>query len=234
VGQKTVLFSDLSGQLIMEEDIPARIVIHEHPELSDGPVEIEAMADEAKMIEKSALRVAIVDVYAPGDDEPRRVVMHAEAFDKLATDRPMSELLITARPAKRATRSASASSGTGDRANYGTVEHAGKPHKGKTTDAEKRLVRERFDEVNERLSAQGIRTISLSDPEHVERYGLEQLAQERAAATNGSATNGNATNGSASNGNATKGSASNGNATKGSASNGSTSSAASKAGASKA
>jgi hypothetical protein len=194
MGQKTVLFSDLSGQLIMEGDTPARIVIHEHPELSDGPVEIEALADEAKLMEKAALRVAIIDLYAPGDDEPRRVVMHAEAFDKLATDRPMSELLITARPAKRATRSTAASSPNGDRANYGTVEHAGKPHKGKTTDAEKRLVREHFDEINERLAAQGIRTISLSDPEHVERYSLEQLAQDRADAIDGSSSNGNVSN----------------------------------------
>jgi hypothetical protein len=181
VGQKTVRFSDLSGQLMLEGDTPARIVVHEHPELSDGPVEIEALADEAGVIEKGALRVAILDLYLPADDAPRRVVVPAEAFDKMATDRPMSELLITARPAKRPTRSSAASSANGDRTNYGTLEHAGKPHKGKTTDAEKRLVRERFGEINERLAAQGIRPISLSDPEHVERYGLAQLAEERAA-----------------------------------------------------
>ena len=45
MGQKTVRFSDLSGQLIMREDSLARIVIHEHPDLGDGPVEIEALAD---------------------------------------------------------------------------------------------------------------------------------------------------------------------------------------------
>ena len=36
--------------------------------------------------------------------------------------------------------------------------------------------------LNERLAAQNIRTISLTDPEHIERYGLEQLADERADA----------------------------------------------------
>jgi hypothetical protein len=182
----------------MEGDTPARIVVHEHPELADGPVEIEALADEAGAIEKAALRVAIVDLYVPGDDEPRRVAMAADAFDKLATDRPMSELLIAARPAKRATRSASASSMNGDRTNYGALEHAGKPHKGKTTDAEKRLVREHFDEINERLSAQGLRTVSLTDPDHIERYGLAQLAEERAA--NGNPANGNLANGKPANG----------------------------------
>ena len=58
-------------------------------------------------------------------------------------------------------------------------EHAGKPHKGKTTDAEKQLVRDHLDEVNERLAAQGLRTISLTDPDHIERYALEQLAKEQ-------------------------------------------------------
>jgi hypothetical protein len=113
--------------------------------------------------------------------------MQAGDFDKLATDRPMSELLITARPARRASRAASASrsapapAAAADRTDYATLEHAGKPHKGKTTDAEKRLVREHFDQVNERLAGEGLRTISLSDPEHVERYGLAQLVKERGA-----------------------------------------------------
>jgi len=188
MGQKTVRFSDLSGQLIMQDDALARIVIHEHPELGDGPVEIEVLADEAKVIEKAGLRVALVDIYLAGEDEPRRVAMDAAAFDQLATERTMAELLIQAPRARTAKRSSSraaagsgagAAGGRGDR-DYATLEHAGKPHRGKTTDEEKALVRENFDEVNDRLAAEGLRTISLSDPDHVERYGLEELAAQRA------------------------------------------------------
>ncbi len=188
MGQKTVRFSDLSGQLIMQDDALARIVIHEHPEIGDGPVEIEVLADEAKVIEKAALRVAMVDIYLPGEDEPRRVAMDAAAFDKLATERPMAELLIqaprarvTKRPSRSGSGSGAAPAGTaakGDR-DYATLEHAGKPHRGKTTDEEKALVRDHFDEVNDRLAAEGLRTISLGDPEHVERYGLAELAKAR-------------------------------------------------------
>lgn len=177
MGQKTVRFSDLSGQLIIEDGALARIVIHEHPDLGEGPVEIEALADEAKAVEHAALRIAVVDLYLPGDDEPRRIALEADEFDKLSTDRPMSELLVAARPARRATRAA-ANGSARDRTDYATMEHAGKPHKGKTTDAEKQLVNNYFDEINERLAAQGLRTISRSNPEHVERYGLEQLVQE--------------------------------------------------------
>ena len=179
MGQKTVRFSDLSGQLIMHDDALARIVVHEHPELGDVPVEIEALTEEAETIEDAALRVAVIDLYLPDDIEPRRIVMEADAFDKLATQSSMAELLTAARPVRRSTKASASGGSRGDRLDYTTLEHAGKPHKGKITDTEKQLVHDHLDEINERLTEQGLRAISLTDPEHVERYGLQSLAQER-------------------------------------------------------
>lgn len=179
MGQKTVVFSDLSGQIITGDDALARIVVQEHPGLGDGPVEIEALTDEARALEKAALRVAVADLYLPGESEPLRVALEADSFDKLATDRAMGEVLSSARPARRTPKSAAVSPARGDRTDYGTLANAGKPHKGRVTDAEKRLVRERFDEINDRLVAEGTRTISLIDREHVERYGLKELARSR-------------------------------------------------------
>jgi hypothetical protein len=105
VGQKTVRFSDLSGQLITGDEAPARIVIREHPALAGGPVEIEALTGEARDIEKAAGQAAVLDLYFPGDDQPRRVAMDAAAFDSVATDAPMGQILASARPARRAPRS---------------------------------------------------------------------------------------------------------------------------------
>ena len=96
MGQKTVRFSDLSGELITDDEAPARIVVAEHPGLPDGPVEIEALTAEATDIANAGGRAALVDLYFPGDDRPRRVVLDAAEFDKLATDKPMSELLAAA------------------------------------------------------------------------------------------------------------------------------------------
>ena len=192
MGQKTVRFSDLSGQLITEEDTLARVVVLEHPELGDSPVEFEALSDEARAIEKAALRVAVIELHLPGEEEPRRVTVDLDGFNALATDTAMSELLITARPARKTSRSASAASSRGSRAasgaggnsgagkvNYATIEHAGEPHKGKITDTERQLVQQHFEEINDRLVSQGLRTISLADPDHVERYGLAELAREQ-------------------------------------------------------
>jgi hypothetical protein len=92
---------------------------------------------------------------------------------------------VTARPARRGPRAAAAPGQRGDRINYATLEHAGTPHKGKTTDAEKQLVRDHLDEINERLAAQGARTISLDDPDHVERCGLEERAGQRVTSASG-------------------------------------------------
>lgn len=174
MGQKTVRFSDLSEQLIIDDSALVRIVVHEHPELDGQAVEIEAHVDEVQAITDGALQVAVVDLYAAGDGEPRRVILDAALFDKLATTRSMAEVLIAAPPARRAAKPRAAAAAS-DRIDYGTLEHAGKPHKGKTTDAEKQLVREHLAEINKRLAAEGLRTVDLNDPSHVERYGLEDL-----------------------------------------------------------
>ncbi len=181
MGQKTVRFSDLSGELITRDDTLARIVIHEHPELGDTPVEIEALADEAAAIEKAALRVAVAELYLPGEDEPRRVTLEAAAFDEMAADKPMSELLLTARPARAPRRARRARAAAPRGVNYDTLEHAGEPHKGRITEAERELVRDHLDAINERLAAQGLRAIDPADPEHAARYGLDDLAVARAA-----------------------------------------------------
>jgi hypothetical protein len=180
VGQKTVRFSDLSGEIITDNAL-ARIVIHEHPELGGGPVEIDVMADEALSVAKAAVQVAVLDVYLPGDDEPRRVALEAHDFDAMATDTAMTELLASARPARRASRSTAASpaKASPDKASFATLDTAGRPHKGRITEAEQRFVREHFDEINDRLAAEGLRPIDLGDPVHIERYDLAELAAKR-------------------------------------------------------
>src|SRR5258708_26074351 len=83
VGQKTVRFSDLSGEIIPQDDAVARIVVHEHPELGDSPVEIEVLPDEARAIDLAALRVAVVYLYLPAAGEPRRAPSEADTVARL-------------------------------------------------------------------------------------------------------------------------------------------------------
>ncbi|MFE7193029.1 hypothetical protein [Kitasatospora sp. NPDC057541] len=184
MGQKIIRFSDLTGRHAEEDDGLVRIVVREHPELFDGPVAIEALPGELAGIADLALDLVTVELHHPDGDEPETVVMTVEAFDRLATVAPMAEVL------RGAERAALAVPGPGapavaatarERVNYASLEHAGRPHKGRTTDAEKQLVRQHLDEINERLAAEGVRTVDLANAEHVTRYGLEDLARERGA-----------------------------------------------------
>jgi hypothetical protein len=59
-----------------------------------------------------------------------------------------------------------------DRVDYTSIEHAGRPHRGRITDAEKQIVRNNLDEVNRRLRAAGLREINPEDETLQERYGL--------------------------------------------------------------
>ncbi len=175
---RLVRFSDLTNRII-EDDAVVRIVVEQHPALENGPVEIEAAKDEIEPIRKGALSLVTLKFYGGDGSEPETVTMEVEEFNKLAGGVDMEDVIRGAGPAyppRKQARSAPASAV--DKLDYSTLEHAGKPHRGKTTDAEKGAVRDNLAVINERLKRDGIRTIDLNNAEHVTRYGLEVLAKE--------------------------------------------------------
>ena len=180
MAQRMVRFSDLTNKII-EDDAVVRIVVEQHPALGNGPVEIEASLDEVEPIRKGALSLVTVKLYQGDGSEPETVTMEIEEFNNLAggLDVDMEDVIRRAGPAyspRKQARSVPASAV--DKLDYTTLEHAGKPHRGKTTDAEKETVRGNLAVINERLKSDGIRTIDLSNAEHVTRYGLETLTKE--------------------------------------------------------
>ena len=88
-------------------------------------------------------------------------------FDKLAKSGPTSKLLDGAPRA-----SGRRSSVGGEEINYATLEHAGRPHRGRISPEEAAFVREHLAEVNDRLRAEGKRLIDPSNKEHKEQYGF--------------------------------------------------------------
>jgi hypothetical protein len=179
MAQRMVRFSDLTNEIIEDDDTVVRIVIEQHPALVNGPVEIEAAQDEVDTIRKGALSVVGLKLYQGDGLEPEAVTMEIEAFNSLAGGADMADIIQRAKPAyppRRPARSAPAP--TVDKLDYSTLEHAGKPHRGKTTDAEREAVRNNLAAINDRLKSEGIRTIDLDNAEHVTRYGLEELAEK--------------------------------------------------------
>jgi hypothetical protein len=180
MAQRMVRFSDLTNKIIEDDGAVVRIVIEQHPALGNGPVEIDAAKDEVEPIRKGALSVVSLKLYQGDGSEPEAVTMELEAFNNLAgDDADMADIIRRAEPAyppRKQTRQTPVPAV--DRLDYSTLEHAGKPHRGKVTEAEKETVRNNLAAVNDRLKRDGIRTIDLDDEEHVARYGLEALAKE--------------------------------------------------------
>ncbi len=176
MAQRMVRFSDLTNKIIEDDDAVVRVVVEQHPALENGPVEIEAAADEVDPIRKGALSVVTLKLHQGDGSSPETVTIEIEAFNNLAGDMDMADIIRRAQPAypPRKQKPAPAT----EKLDYSTLEHAGKAHRGKTTEAEKETVRNNLAAINERLKRDGIRTIDLDNAEHVERYGLESAAKD--------------------------------------------------------
>ena len=181
MAERLVKFSDLSNVMIEPGAPYARVVVECHSELPTGRrVTLDCLPSELKGIENVEIDLVLLTIYEDGQ-EPRKVAMQREDFDVLAQgDDDMSALIANGmrevKPAPERARSRT------ERVDYSLVEHAGRPHRGVTTDAEKETVRANLDAINERLAREGHRQIDLADPALVERYALEDLATMRGLA----------------------------------------------------
>ncbi|HEV2919404.1 MAG TPA: hypothetical protein VG673_09200 [Actinomycetota bacterium] len=179
---KVVHVSDISGKEADEQSL-GRLVVHEHPEYADLPVTLEVLPDEIESLQ-GASRFVTVEWIAPGARKGERMVVSLDDFNLLAGAGVMESAVQDALIAKHRNRprsgaaagagggSAGGRSGRG-KVNYATLEHAGEPHRGRITEAEKELVRKNLDQINKRLRDAGQREIDPSDQAMRDRYGLE-------------------------------------------------------------
>jgi hypothetical protein len=180
MGTRTVRFSDLTNKIIDDDDV-VRVIIEQHPALQGGPVEIEVGREEAEAIRKGNLSVVSLKLYQGDGTAPETIIMEIEGFNALAKDMDIADVIRQASPAyppRKPAVAVNSPTTSADKLDYASLEHAGKPHRGKTTEAEKETVRNNLDAINERLKRDGMRTIDLDNPEHVSRYGLEALAMD--------------------------------------------------------
>jgi hypothetical protein len=176
VAIKVVHVSDVSDRLGSEEEL-GRLVVLEHPDIAET-VTLELFPDELKGLENTE-RFVRLEWTPPGARKAEVLTVPQAQFDAIAEDGDMKAILVTAIAAeheRRAKRQQAGRSpaGGGRRAkiNYATLEHAGKPHRGRITDAEKELVQGNLDKVNKRLRDSGTREIDPNDPDMKQRYGL--------------------------------------------------------------
>jgi hypothetical protein len=174
---KVVHVSDISGQEADEQQL-GRLIVHEHPEYADLPVTLEVLPQEVEALQ-GASRFVTVEWVAPGARKGERLTVSLDDFNLLGQPGAMESAIQDALIAKHRSRprQASPTGGGGGRSgrgkvNYATLEHAGEPHRGRITEAEKELVRINLDKINRRLRDDGLREIDPDDASMKERYGL--------------------------------------------------------------
>ena len=182
---KVVHVSDISGKEADEQSL-GQLVVHEHPEYADLPVTLEVLPEEVEQLQ-GASRFVTVEWIAPGARKGERMVVSLDDFNLLAGPGVMESAIQDALIAKHRSRPRSGGGGGGGgggssssggrsgrgKVNYATLEHAGEPHRGRITEAEKELVRKNLDQINRRLREAGQREIDPGDQAMRDRYGLE-------------------------------------------------------------
>jgi len=187
VATKTIKVSDLSGEDIRNEEQLARLVVEEHPGMTESvTLEVLPSEVEGKLPEEQNY---VRGTYYPSSESggaPQSFIMAVEDFNNLSQREDMATVLQNAlreqqeqegrRRGRRGTRRAA--SQRRQRRDFTSPEHAGEPHRGRITDAEKAYVQQNLAEVNRRLREKNMREIDPTDPEMAERYGLTATASD--------------------------------------------------------
>jgi hypothetical protein len=171
---KVVHVSDISGREADEQEL-GKLVIHEHPDYADLPVTLEVLPEEVAEL-NSSNRFVTVEYFQPGSRKGQRITVGLDDFNLLARpgamDSVIQDALITKHRNRPRVVTGEGSASRRAKVNYATLEHAGEPHRGRITEAEKEIVRSNLDKVNRRLRDSGKREIDPDDPEMKQRYGL--------------------------------------------------------------
>lgn len=164
--------SDFSGEISIKPDEEmAQVTVVEHPEMKGAARKLDVLATELEGLDKLAMKVVRLEVLMPGEEVADEYTITPANYKKLHKDGTNAvEVLNAAKPVKG--KRSNGSPENGEQRNYRGLEASGARHKGLTTDQEKRMVRDHFPFINQRLIAEGDRPINPADPEHQKRYGL--------------------------------------------------------------
>lgn len=180
--------SDLSHEPIQDDSQAARLIV-EHPDYPE-PIGLDVLPSEVQeYLTDERKRFVVVSLEEAGNLTPQeRYVLSLDEFERLfqtgesrqaledafQTQQREKEEQIANRRRSGSSRRAAASGTSRQREliDYSSPEHAGEPHRGTISEAEKAYIRVHLDEVNERLRGQGVREIDPNNPMLAERYGL--------------------------------------------------------------
>jgi hypothetical protein len=155
-----------------EESALGKVTVLEHPALTDGPVQFEALPPDLKEVLRGAVRAAVIDWQPPGGGETVHLIVPLEVFDAAAKQAGGMEAVLRDAPSAKVARKASTDTGR----DYTSPEFAGLVHRGKVTDEEAEYVRNNLEAVNANRARQDPPQppIDPTNPDHAKRYGFPE------------------------------------------------------------
>jgi hypothetical protein len=148
-----------------------------HPAFPDESIELDVLPEQVEANLANAQEYVAFSYFSPDNDTPQRGILPLTEFADLFQNKPMEEALQQAlesqqeeqerqqrRRGRRAERRAERQQRQRrQRRDFASPEHAGEPHRGRITDAEKEYVRNNLADVNRRLREKNMREIDPSD-----------------------------------------------------------------------
>lgn len=191
MGTRLFKVSDISGRVVEDEAQLTQIIVQHHPNF-DEPIGLEVLPEELEgQLPETEEQEYVIFSYTPaGATEGERYLLPLPEFNRLfpndnataVLERVYAEQQEAKQLARGRGRSRTQPGQRRQRVDYSSPEHAGEPHRGIISEAEKTYVRDHIDKVNERLRRQGLREIDPANPEMAERYGLPPTAHDDAEA----------------------------------------------------
>jgi len=99
MGRRFVYFSDLTNRTFEDSRELERIVVIWHPDLENGPVELDVSEGELESIRSGALRVVSLALPPGNGSASETVTMEIDAFNRLTGGRDIADVLRQAVPA---------------------------------------------------------------------------------------------------------------------------------------
>lgn len=173
-----VLFkvSDLTGEIVQPEQEAqlTHLVVEQHPDYEEA-ITLEVLPEDIEGQLPEPTELVLISY------NDQQYLIPVDQFELLFRKQDATAVLERALAAQQEERKGRRGgrrrqeAGTRERRpriDYTSPEHAGEPHRGTISEAEKAYVRDHLDEVNARLREQGLREIVPDDPEMAERYGV--------------------------------------------------------------
>jgi hypothetical protein len=98
MGRRVVYFSDLTNQTFEDGRGLERIVVVWHPDLENGPVELDVSEDEIEFLRGGAVHVVSLKLPQVNGSPPETITMEIDTFNRLAAGRDIADVLRQAEP----------------------------------------------------------------------------------------------------------------------------------------